>query len=115
MNTTKNNYSDRKQEAMEKMKLSRTISEWVTRNRKVFWKYEVSCFYKTYMLRVNNLPEPAEKDIQLSANNRLLSDQQRKQLCEVISKTCTKAKAFNASTIEVQIDYDNGSVIAEVL
>ena len=67
------------------------------------------------MLRVINLPEPESKDIQLSANNRLLNDQQRKQLCDVIAKTCTRAKAFNASSIDVQIDYDNGSVVAEVL
>lgn len=115
MNTTKDVSSDRKQEAMEKMKLSKTIGDWVTRNKKVFWKYEVSCYHKTYMLRVINLPEPESKDIQLSANNRLLNDQQRKQLCDVIAKTCTRTKAFNASSIDVQIDYDNGSVVAEVL
>ncbi len=115
MNAAKNESPDRKQEAIEKMKLSRIIGDWVTRNKKIFWKYEVSCFYKTYLLRVNNLPEPCEKDIHLSANNRLLNNQQRKQLCEVISKTCTKAKAFNASSIDVQIEYDNGSVVAEVL
>ncbi len=115
MNTAKEKSPDRKQEAVEKMKLSKTIGDWVTRHKKVFWKYEVSCYHKTYMLRVINLPEPELKDIQLSANNRLLNDQQRKQLCDVISKTCTKAKAFNASSIDVQIDYDNGTVVAEVL
>ncbi len=115
MNTTKDVSSDRKQEAIEKMKLSKTIGDWVTRNKKVFWKYEVSCYHKTYMLRVINLPEPELKDIQLSANNRLLNDLQRKQLCEVISKTCTKAKSFHASSIDVQIDYDNGTVVAEVI
>ena len=115
MNTVKHQSPDREQEALDKMKLSKTISDWVSRNRKIFWKYEVSCFHKTYMLRVNNLPEPCEKDIQLSANNRLLNDQQRKQLCEAISKSCTKVKVFNALSIDVQIDYDNGVVVAEVL
>jgi len=115
VNTVRQQSSDREQEALDKMKLSKTISDWVTRNKKIFWKYEVSCFHKTYMLRVNNLPEPGAKDIHLSANNRLLNDQLRQQLCDILSKTCTKAKVFQASSIDVQIDYDNGSVVAEVL
>lgn len=115
MNNKKQGLSEREQEAFEKMRLSKLISAWAGKYKKAFWKYEVSCFYKTYMLRISNLPEPAAKDILLSANNRLLNDQQRTELCKTITKACAESKAFKDSSIDVQIDYDNGTVIAEVL
>jgi len=101
-------------EPPEKKKLLKVISNWVGKNKKVFWKYEVSCFYKTYVIRINNLPEPSAKDIILSANNRLLNDRQKKELCEAVIKVCAKNNAFNESSVDIQIDYDDDTVIAEI-
>jgi len=115
MNTPGQELTDRKQEILEKNRLSKIISDWVTKNKKVFWKYEVSCFYKTYSMRISNLPEPSVKDIQLSSINRLVNDQQKKQLCDALTKACARAKTFSSFSIDVQIDYDDGTVIAEVL
>lgn len=115
MNTAKQEFSDRRQELLEKKKLSKVISDWVVKNKKVFWKYEVSCFYKTYLLKVTNLPEPSVKDIHQAMINRLLSDLQKKQLCDAITNACATAKVFNNSSIDVQIDFIDGVVIAEVV
>lgn len=115
MNTAKQKILENKQELMERKKIIKVINDWAGKNKKVFWKYEVSCFYKTYIIRVTNLPEPSEKDIMLSSNNRLLNDQQRKQLCDAITKVCAKAEVMNNSSIDVQIDYENGAVIAEIV
>ncbi|HPS88210.1 MAG TPA: hypothetical protein PLY36_15770 [Spirochaetota bacterium] len=115
MNTTNNEVLDRKQELLKKKRLPKIVSDWVTRNKKVFWKYEVSSFYRTYILRICNLPEPSVNDILLSGNNSLLSVQQKQQLCDAVTKVCSSSKTFTDSSIDVQIDYDNGIVIAEVL
>ena len=115
MNTSKQKLLDKKQEHLEKKRLSEIVSNWVTKNKKVFWKYEVSCFYKTYIIRISNLPEPSVNDILLSANSRLLSDQQKKQLCDVLIKASPRSKALNDSSFDMQIDYDNGVVISKVL
>ena len=115
MNTIKRKSLDDKQEILEKIKLSKTIGDWVEKNKKVFWKYEVSCFYKTYSMRITNLPAPSAEDISPITINRLLSEQQKKQLCGAISKLCQGLKTFSSTSINVQIDYDNGNVIAEVI
>jgi len=99
----------------EKEKVSEIISDWVGKNKKTFWKYEVSCFYKTYTLRISNLPEPSVKDIHLSANNRLLGDKQKKQLCDALKKARSGLKVFTESSVNVQIDYDDGAVITKIV
>ncbi len=104
-----------KQELLEKKRLSKIITVWADKNKKVFWKYEVSSFYKTYVLKISNLPEPSGNDILLSANKNLLNTQQRTQLCDVLTKACSNSSAFNYSTIDVQIGCDNGIVTAQVL
>jgi hypothetical protein len=30
----------------EKIKLERVIRDWARRNKSIFWKYEVACFYR---------------------------------------------------------------------
>lgn len=103
------------QELLEKKYLANIIREWVAKNKKVFWKYEVSCFYKTYMMRISSLPEPSPGNVMVSAINRLLNDCQKKQLCDAITNACTKTKTFSDSHIDVQIDYVDGSVVTEVI
>lgn len=115
MNTLKSEPPESKQEILEKKRLTKVISEWVIKNKKIFWKYEVSCFYKTYVIRISNLPDPSAKDILLSSNNRLLGEQQRKQLCDAVAKVCEKSKAFKVSSVDIQIDYNDGAVTAEFL
>ena len=115
MNTTKQGILNKKRELAEKKIFSRIISDWAGKNKKVFWKYEVSCFYKTYKIKINNLPEPSEKDILLSSNNRLLSDEQKKQLCDALIKACAGTEGLSDSSIDVKLDYVEGAVIAEVI
>ena len=115
MNTSKQEIPESRQELLEKKRLSKAIRDWAGKNKKSFWKYEVSCFYKTYIIRVSNLPGPSVTDIQISSNNRVLNEIQKKQLCDIITKTCAQAKVFHDSIIDIQIDYDNGAVIAELI
>lgn len=115
MNTTIHESSDTGQDPPEHEKLLKVIRNWVGKNKKIFWKYEVACFYKTYIMRITNLPEPSTDDILLSVNNRMLSDKQKKELSSAIARSCARAKAFYNSTIDVQINYDNGVVFTEIL
>ncbi|HOO73606.1 MAG TPA: hypothetical protein PK926_17735 [Spirochaetota bacterium] len=103
-----------KQLPLEKNRLLRVIKTWVSENKKAFWKYEVSCFYKTYFLRVGNLPRPAAEDIVVSSNDRLLTGRQKKQLCDAVKKIYAIPSRASVSSINVQIDYDNGVIINEV-
>lgn len=114
MNKAQEKFLEEKQENLDKTKLSKTISDWVEKNKKVFWKYEVSCFHKSYSMRISNLPAPSVADISPITISRLLSDQQKNQLCDAISKACLKLKNFSSTSINVQIDYDDGNVIAEI-
>ena len=104
-----------KQEILEKKRLSKIIRDWAGDNKKVFWKYEVSSFYKSYVMRIANLPNPSTEDIIVSSNNRLLNDQQKKQLCNALKKECAKAEVLNDSSIDVQIGYVDDAVTVEVL
>jgi hypothetical protein len=104
-----------KQGLLEKKRLSKIIRDWAGKNKKVFWKYEVSCFYKTYKIKVANLPNPSKDDVLVSSNNRLLNNQQKTQLCNSIKEACAGAGELTESSIDVQIDYVNGAVIAEVV
>jgi len=104
-----------KQELLEKKRLSKIIRDWAGENKKTFWKYEVSCFYKTYIIRIAHLPNPSTDDIMVSSNNRLLNKQQKTQLCNAIKKACAKSELLNDSCIDVQIDYVSDAVTAEVI
>jgi hypothetical protein len=115
MNTTKQKLSDAKQERLVMKKLSDIIRDWTEKNKRVFWKYEVSSFYKSYKIRVANLPGPSTENILVSSNNRLLNHQQKTQLCNAIEKACVNAEVLGDSCIDVQIDYVNDAVIAEVI
>lgn len=106
--------SDSKKEAAEK-KLLNTIIDWVAANKRIFWKYEVSCFYKTYKLSVNNLPNPAVEDIRVISENRLLNDDQKKKLCSIIKKACSGSSGLNNSRITFKIDFDNDRVVASAV
>ncbi len=115
MNKTKKELSDRRQELLDKKVLSKVISDWAGENKKAFWKYEVSSFYKTYLIKLTNLPEPSVNDIQPLLINKLLNEQQKKQLCAAIAKAAAKATVFNGPSIDFQIDYVDGIVVAEVV
>lgn len=104
-----------KQELLEKKRLSKIVRDWADKNKKVFWKYEVSSFYKSYIISIGNLPKPSTADIRVSSNNRLLNDQQKTQLYTAIEKACPNGAVLSESSIYVQIDYVQGAVIAEVV
>ncbi|HPS59326.1 MAG TPA: hypothetical protein PK514_14580 [Spirochaetota bacterium] len=95
--------------------LSKTIKDWVGANKKVFWKYEVSSYYKTYTISVANLPDPSNDDIRVLSNNRLLNNAQKTQLCKAIKKVCPKAEVLSKSNINVKVDFEKGAVTAAVI
>lgn len=99
---------------MEK-KLLNIIKDWAVKNKKIFWKYEVSSFYKSYVIKVGNLPDPSAENVTVSANNRLLNNQQKTDLSNAIKKAYTKEEASKSTSIDVRIDYEDGAVIAEVV
>lgn len=107
--------NSRQQKLLESKRLSNIIRDWVGENKTVFWKYEVSCFYKSYRIKVANLPNPSTEDISVSSNNRLLNNQQKTQLCKAIKKACARADVLRDSSIDVQIDYVSKAIIAEVI
>jgi len=115
MNRAKQEFTEKRQELMDKKRLSKIVGDWAGKNKKVFWRFEVSSFYKTYLIKVNNLPEPGVNDIQPPSINRMLVDHQKKQLCDAITIACARSKQFNDPSIDVQIDYVDGVVIAEVV
>lgn len=110
----KQTLNDSKNEAAEK-KLLNTIVDWVGANKRVFWKYEVSCFYKTYKLSVANLPNPSVEDIRVISENRLLNNDQKKKLCTIIKKACSGAGGLNNSRVTFKIDFDNDRVVASAV
>jgi hypothetical protein len=104
-----------KQKLSERKRLSKIINDWAGKNRKVFWKYEVSCFYQSYRIKVANLPNPTSKHITVSKNNRLLNDLQKTQLCNAIEKARVQADVLSDSSIDVKIDFVNGNVVTELV
>ena len=104
----------KKEEALnEQKRLTEIVRLWVEKNRKVFWEYEVSCFYKSYVIRISNLPLPSEKDISVSSNCKLLGDKQKSQLCKAIEKARPKTELLKSPSLSVQINYSEGEVTAE--
>jgi hypothetical protein len=104
-----------KQELLKLKTLSNVIRDWAGENKKVFWKYEVSCYYETYKMRIANLPNPTNEDIMVTSHNRLLNDNQKKQLCKTIKKVYARAEVASHSCIDVKLEYVKGAVIAEVI
>ncbi len=102
-------------ELREQKRLLKLIGEWVGKNKKVFWKYEVSCFYKTYTMRLTNLPKPSPEDITVTTINRLITGQQKKQLADAIAKASIKTDILSDTFIDVQIDFADGYVVTEIV
>jgi hypothetical protein len=115
MNTAKHNPQSNKHGFLEKKKLAKIIRDWVVKNKKLFWKYEVSCFYKTYTIRIANLPQPSVEDITVSSINRLLINQQKKQLSDAITNAALNAEVLINSCIDVQIGFEDGAVITQII
>ena len=88
------------------------ISDWVTENKKFFWKYEVSSFYETYKISIANLPKPSNDDITLKSYKRLLNNDQKSALCKKIKNSSIEFENFNDSSISVKVDYVKGVVKA---
>jgi hypothetical protein len=91
------------------------IQEWVVKNRKIFWKYEVSSFYQTYKINIDNLPNPGEGDIFVSSHKSLLNNSQKKQLCESLKKACAKAVPLRSARVNVKVDFVDGDVVVSVV
>lgn len=95
--------------------VSTTIREWVGSNKKVFWKYEVSSYYKSYTISVANLPAPSNDDIRVLSHNRLLTDAQKNQLCRAIKKACPEIEEPADVNINVKVDFDKGRVVTAIV
>jgi hypothetical protein len=91
------------------------ISDWVSANKKSFWKYEVSSYYETYKISIANLPVPSNEDIMLKSYKQFLNKDQKTQLCNKIKKAYAKTDKLRSSSIDVKIDYVKGVVIAAVI
>lgn len=115
MSAPKQDLSVHKQKKLEKERLSGVIRDWADKNKKVFWKYEVASFYKTYKMSVANLPEPSIDDIKIPSSRQLLSVQLKTQLCSAIARLCPDSAVLGSSYVNVQIDYVNDAVVAEVI
>lgn len=98
---------------MEK-ELPDVVRDWVGENRKVFWKYEVSSFHKTYKISIGNFPNPSQEDIFVSPNTGSIS-KEKKQLCIAIKKACAKAEVPSYSRIDVKVDFQDGAVVATLV
>lgn len=110
MISSKQKITDTRKRLSENRKVAQSVSDWVADNRKVFWKYEVSCFYKTYVIRINNLPHPGPDDILISSNNRLLDNSQRNKLSGAVKTACDGAEISDGSNIDMRIDFIDGEV-----
>ncbi len=103
------------QEYLKKSKLLKIIRDWVAENREAFWKYEGSCYYKTYIVKVTNLPEPSAEDIMISSYNQLLDSRQITELCDAIKTACAESMVSGNSCIKVQVGYEKNTITAEVV
>ena len=88
------------------------ITEWVIANKKFFWKYEVSSFYKTYKISIYNLPAPSNDDIMVKSYKLMLNNDQKTQLCSRILNDYTETDKLSSSSINVKVDYVKGVVKA---
>ena len=95
-------------------KLSAIVGDWVKKNRKLFWKYEVSCFYKTYKISIRNFPCPANSDIAISPANAMPVPE-KKRLSDAIIREFGKGEGQSGRCVMVKVDYADGDVTAAVL
>jgi hypothetical protein len=98
---------------MEKL-LSGIVREWVAKNKKEFWKYEVSCFFKTYKITINNLPNPAAEDISVSPKIAL-QIAHKTQLSNAIKKALLKSEPPKHTRMDLKVDFINEAVVAAVV
>ncbi|MGL4369262.1 MAG: hypothetical protein ACRCUT_06280 [Spirochaetota bacterium] len=96
---------------MEK-KLLPVIRVWVEKNKKAFWKYEVSSLSHT--ISIDKFPDPSEKDITISLGSGFLSSE-KTQLCSAIKDACAKSGNTGHSHIDIKVEYVNGAVVATVI
>lgn len=92
-----------------------SIRDWVNKNKKIFWKYEVSYAHRTYIISVAHLPNPSVEDITVLPNNRLLKNDQKTQLYNTIKKACVKPDELSSPCINVELNYVGGAVTAAVV
>ena len=90
------------------------IKDWVSVNKKLFWKYEVSSFYASYNISIFNMPIPSIDDIKIRPGNQNFTSQKKNQLCSLIKKCSDKLQSKSNSSINIQIDFIKGSVKASI-
>ena len=121
MIATRQQSSSTGKEYMDDKRLEKIVGDWAEKNKSSFWKYEVSCFYNSYVIRITNLPNPSTEDIALSSGKRsankkkMLTRQQKAELCSALAKACVKAHVPAGSCINVKIDYNDGNVVAAIV
>jgi len=98
-----------------KGKISKAVEDWVIKNRKLFWRFEVSYRHKTYRISILNLPEPSPGDIVVQDEKRLLNEDQKKKLSDSIKKVIKKSGSLTDTSVDIQIDYVDGTVVARPL
>ena len=94
-----------------KKELPDVISEWVSENRKTFWKYDVSCFHKTYKISIDHLTDPADGDLAILPYASIPGGA-RTKLIKAVKKA---SSGLQCSSIALKIDYVDGAVVAAVL
>ncbi len=90
------------------------IRDWVEVNRKLFWKYEVSSYYKAYKICITNMPRPSTDDIKLQSHHHLLNSNQKSQLCNAIKKAYSETISLKKSSINIKFEYVDGIVTTTV-
>ena len=98
---------------MEKL-ISEIVKDWVAKNKKEFWKYEVSCFFKTYKITLNNLPSPSADDISVSPKI-VIPAAQKTQLSNAIKKALLKSEPVKRTRMDLKVDFKNEAVVAAVV
>ena len=100
---------------MEERVLS-AIKNWLNENRKIFWKYEVACFYRTYQISIGNMPEPTAGDIKVLNGRNLMNDEQKNRICDVIRKAYSSIKNLSDKLdVILEINYRDGNVDTEII
>jgi hypothetical protein len=93
-------------------KIAFIINDWVEKNKKFFWKYEISSFHKTYKISISHFPNPSGEDIAVSPSNGM-SSVKKTQLSNAIKKACSKAP--EARQVNVKVDYVDGTVVSAIV
>jgi len=102
------------EQKFQEKKLTNAIRDWVSANKKIFWKYEVSCFYRSYVIRITNRSEPAQPNIMVVSHKRLLNEQMTQELCDAITNAEINMQMMDPY-IDVQVDMIDEAVTAVVI